>query len=353
MRLALSNLVSLVPLLALCVPAAGAQKAMFSVPEPRTYSGTLPCADCEGIRVTVDLFPDGSFHSRDAYLGKGRSSVDLGRWNIRKDGSLALRGAGDPALYWPAANGALRRLDQEGKEIRSEANHELKREAAFRAIEDPVRLSGTLTYQADAGRLRVCLTGQELPVALAGDNAALEREYAEKRSAPGVPLLVTLTARFSMRPGPDGKAAALSIVVDKLESSSPGETCAPPPVDPERTAARVTPEGKTWKLVSLAGRVVEGPDSSRAPHLSLDRARKQVKGYTGCNRLTGRYVLDGDRLSFSSLATSRAACPEKGELEGSFLEALERVTGYRLTGDRLVLLAGRESALELREAELD
>jgi hypothetical protein len=50
---------------------------------PATFRGDLPCADCEGIRYHLDLWPDGVFHLRRAWLGKPGIEDDRGRW--RKD----------------------------------------------------------------------------------------------------------------------------------------------------------------------------------------------------------------------------------------------------------------------------
>ena len=41
-----------------------------------TYTGTLPCADCEGIKVTITLNKDQTFVSKDIYLGKEDGNTD-------------------------------------------------------------------------------------------------------------------------------------------------------------------------------------------------------------------------------------------------------------------------------------
>ncbi len=341
-------------LVAFSLLGAAASAEPFRIEAPQTYSGALPCADCEGIRVTLDLFPDGAFISRDEYLGKNRSFLDLGRWSSAEDGTLTLRGGTEaPTFYRPAGSNALRRLDREGNEIQSELNYELKREPGFRLIDDPIRLGGLFSYLADAGRMTICLTAQNLPVAQEGDNAALERTYGEKRSAPGAPLLVTFTGHFVERPRPDARTKQLALVVEKLEKSFPGEPCNPPLPGETKPAAGKTPEGKTWKLVSLFGRRIDAPDNRRAAHLVFDPGRHRVSGSTGCNKLNGRYTLDKEQLRFSEMATTRVGCLDGGDLEKNFLDALGQVTGFRITGDRLVLNAGRNTVAELRETDFD
>lgn len=348
------TLPALFALTALAGPLLGAPPRTFSVPAPRTYSGVLPCADCEGIRTTLDLFPEGWFVSKAESLGKGGSSVDVGRWKSVESGNLVLRGGGaDPVLYWPAANGTLRRLDRSGKEIRTEANLELKPEADFRLVEDPFAFSGLFRAQGDSARLKLCLSGQELPVQRSGAFAALQEEYAARRSNPDAPVLARGTARLVRLPGTDAKTVLLATVVEKVDQVSPEGLCPPLPGGDEASSDGRSAENRTWKVVTLSGQAVEGADSRRSAHLELDRGRREVRGHTGCNRLRGRYELDGDEIQFSSVSTTRKACPEAGDLEQRFLKALEGVTRLQVSGDRLTLYAGKQAVVELREAELD
>lgn len=339
-------------LLALGLPAVAAREP-FRLPSPRTYSGVLPCSDCEGTRVTLDLFPDGVFVSREETLGKGGSSVDLGRWSVTKDGSLSLRGGAGTVLYWPAPSGALRRLDEKGREIPSTKNLELKPEAAFRMVEGSLSLSGQLSRGTYESGLKPCLTGQTLPFLPGDEAAAMEKAYEEKRTAPGAQVFVTFTGRLSLRPAAEGSEPRLAVVVEKLERVAPGEPCPPTPGTEVEPEVPRSPEGRTWKLVRLSGQVVEGPDSRRAAYLELDRGRKSFAGSTGCNKLAGRYQLQGEELSFLNVATRRAGCKDGSDREERLLEALGKVTRWKISGDRLTLYAGRDAVLELREAELD
>jgi len=52
----------------------------------------------------------------------------------------------------------------------------------------------------------------------------------------------------------------------------------------------------------------------------------------------GKYELDGDRLSFPGMAATRMACKEGMETERAFLNALNKVKAWRITGQKLELL---------------
>ncbi len=51
----------------------------------------------------------------------------------------------------------------------------------------------------------------------------------------------------------------------------------------------------------------------------------------------GGYTLEGESLSFSQMAGSRMMCPNIGD-EQQFLQTLERVESYKISGEEMQLL---------------
>ncbi len=334
-------------------PPATTPEASFVGEAPRSFGGDFPCADCEGIRLTLDLFPDRAYILRQEYLGKNRATIDLGRWSVGEKGKLTLTGGSDePWLFRAAGSDTLRKLDAHGEEIATALNYDLKREPAFRLIQDPVHLSGLYVQRAVAGLLTVCLTGQELPVEPSGDHAALEREYAQKRKAPGEPLLVAVSGHFAEAPDAEAGGTELSFVVEQFEKAIPGETC--PVRLPGGMAQPVkTPAGRTWTLLKLHGEPVTGGVGRMAFQLTLETGGHHLSGFTGCNRLNGRYVLQGDGLTLSELSTTRLSCPGAAEKERAYLQMLRDVTGWKFSGDHLLLYGRRDVLAEFVEKEED
>ena len=333
--------------------AAAPTPPPFALDAPRSYAGVIPCADCEGIRLTVNLFPDQSCAVRNEYLGKNRSSSAFGRWSVEEGGALALRGGTEAPQFFRVVDAeTLRKLDSERREIATKLNYDLKRDPEFRLIEDSVPALGLFRYLADAGRITLCATAREIPVALEGANAALEKAYGEKKPGPGEPLLVAVTGHLAFRPKVDGKGTDLVFVVDAFGRALPGEPCNPPlPGQPSQAS---TPEGRTWTLVSLRGEKVTGGRGRKALEIKLDATGHRLSGSTGCNRLMGRYALKGDGLTFKDVATTRMACPENVmEREQILLRTLGDVDGWKLSGKRLLLTARRETVAELDEKEDD
>jgi heat shock protein HslJ len=117
---------------------------------------------------------------------------------------------------------------------------------------------------------------------------------------------------------------------------------------PEPTAA-IDLAGTSWTLTSLgANAPVEGADAWLA-----FGPNGEITGSTGCNNLIGSYAVDGTALSFSTLGTTRMACPGDDLMaqDESVPEALTNVTRWQVDGEgRLHLTGATELVFEPRAA---
>jgi copper homeostasis protein (lipoprotein) len=151
-------------------PATGGAGPLGSL--PATFAGDLPCADCQGIRHQLELFPDQAFFLRMTYLGKGddASFDDIGGWAVRSDRrTVVLHGGREAPLKFAIKDAnTVRKLDLEGREIASSLNYDLKRTEGLQPLEPRLLMRGMYKYFADAGRFTECLTRKNWPVAMAG-----------------------------------------------------------------------------------------------------------------------------------------------------------------------------------------
>lgn len=92
--------------------------------------------------------------------------------------------------------------------------------------------------------------------------------------------------------------------------------------------------GVLWVLAS--GLDVAGGERA-APSATF--ANGTVAGSTGCNRFTGTYTIDGDKLEIGRVATTRMACaPPADAVEREYLAALGRVAAWRTETGELALV---------------
>jgi copper homeostasis protein (lipoprotein) len=107
---------------------------------PGTYVGTVPCADCEGIRTIVTLRADGSFERELLYLGKSASPArDSGRFAWNDAGSIVTLDAGDGTTQmYQVGENRLFHLDQTGNRITGDlaSQYLLEKSIHDRRIED-------------------------------------------------------------------------------------------------------------------------------------------------------------------------------------------------------------------------
>ena len=302
---------------------------------PASYEGDVPAADGPGIRYHLDLFPDHVFYLRLTYLGRGEAAVhdDLGTWSISQEGrDLTLRGGSDtPVLFTVKSGAQLRLLDSEGQAIVSPHNYDLRKVEPFSPIEPRVKMRGMYSYLADAGLFQECRTRRTLPVSQEEDNASLESAYSRTRREPGESLLADLEGRIATRSRMEGGGPQDMLIVRRFFNVWPGETCGA-----QFSTATLT--NTYWKLVRLGERPASIPTNQREPYLMLRQGEtRQVGGFTGCNRLTGRYEVDGRRLRFPALATTKMACAEGMDQEREYLEALGAAWRWSIRGEHLDL----------------
>jgi copper homeostasis protein (lipoprotein) len=301
---------------------------------PATFAGDLPCADCQGIRHQLELFPDHAFFLRMIYLGKedDASFDDIGGWAVRSDRrTVVLHGGREAPLKFAIKDAnTLRKLDLEGREFASSLNYDLKRTQDLQPLEPRLLMRGMYKYFADAGRFTECLTRKNWPVAMEQDNAALESAYSKARRQPGEELLVNLEGRVAMRSKMEGEGQQATLVVERFIAVWPGETCG------ARFATEPL-ENTYWKLTRLGETAVTVAAQQREPHFILNPTSRRMGGSGGCNRLMGSYELNGDRLTFGQMAGTMMACPEGMDTEKAFLEALRQVNTWKIAGQHLEL----------------
>lgn len=93
-----------------------------------------------------------------------------------------------------------------------------------------------------------------------------------------------------------------------------------------------------WKLTLLDGTPVIKGKAQTESHFILHADGERIGGSGGCNRLAGTYRIVERKLLLSGIAVTRMACKVGMQQEQEYLQALGKVTGWRIDGQKLVLL---------------
>ena len=85
------------------------------------------------------------------------------------------------------------------------------------------------------------------------------------------------------------------------------------------------------------------------PTITFNTTTGQVSGMSGCNNFTGKFSVDGNKLSFADdMALTRKMCPDMAG-ENTFMETLKTVNSYSVTeqGKTLNLVMGDIAVMRL------
>jgi putative lipoprotein len=328
------------------------------------YYGVVPCADCEGIETTLKLSTDGDYELSMKYLGSFsapyNSTGAFEWWKAGRAIKLKTRD-GTPRSYRVEEN-RLRQLDTRGELIEGTlADRYVLRKVGSDSKSGLTTLTGTATYKE-----RMALPEQAVFEAALEDvsraDVPAEILGTVRVENPGSPPIKFGIAYEPMRIDPRHRyvVRARIVVADALlfttDTSYPVLTGGNPleanlvlrrghagaPVPPAPTA---TLENTYWKLIRLGAAAVVVGESQREPHLILHPDNNRVSGSGGCNRLTGTYTLEGNRLTFAQIAGTMMACPSGMDQERSFHDALGLAATWRVEGERLELFDASGKAI--------
>ena len=105
-----------------------------------------------------------------------------------------------------------------------------------------------------------------------------------------------------------------------------------------------------WALEEIEGKAVTASDFGREiPVLEFHQDKGNVIGNTGCNSLGGTYKIEGSKITFGPMITTKMACPGDGEQR--FLTALNSVNGFRIENLKLYLLNGEAEVLQFKKVD--
>ena len=96
------------------------------------YKGVFPCADCEGIKMELELKADKTYELSEKYLGKGKDNEFKSKGTFKKKKKnpsvITLDQAADHRKFFIGENFAEARDIETGKAIDSKLNYKLNKD---------------------------------------------------------------------------------------------------------------------------------------------------------------------------------------------------------------------------------
>jgi heat shock protein HslJ len=94
-------------------------------------------------------------------------------------------------------------------------------------------------------------------------------------------------------------------------------------------------ENTNWNLTRMGDKDVAASDIQHAPYIFLDSSGNRVSGSGGCNRISGTYRVDKQKIRFGPTGLTMMACPTGMDREKDFMEALGETRRWKIRGNEL------------------
>ena len=96
-----------------------------------TYTGTLPCADCVGIKTTLTLHGDHTYTLSSLYIDRGNPFLEKGTWQQMNKNNMQvyqLKSGTVTSYYQIVDQSTIKMLDMNAKPIEAPFNLQLKKQ---------------------------------------------------------------------------------------------------------------------------------------------------------------------------------------------------------------------------------
>ena len=299
---------------------------------PATFTGRIPCDDCERVDIVLNLRPDSLYQLRKTYVqsrGGGRVEAQMGLWRFSPEENLLILGKQKGLLktYAVAGNGELRFLDWEGAGNDSQISYNLVRSGTVDRFEDVVKLRGMFWAGEGGAGFAECASGVRFDIEPGGDYQTTFQNYMNTPHDLAEPMLVSILG--SVQPGFDPQVDSGSIVIDQFRRFYPNRDCG-------GNLIRAGLTGTYWQLSEIDSKQVVVDDDTRMVFLSFN-PDTSIHGYGGCNRISGTYLVKGDVFLFNRGPMTRLACRDGMDVENRLLNVLDEAETYAIEGDVLML----------------
>lgn len=193
------------------------------------FADTIPCADCPGIVMRLDLKNDSSFILEQEYLGRKDSSrlfYQLGNWTV-VDSILHLSEITEgPKQFKILQPDEIRILDNEGAIITdTRLNYALHRQPGSFTAKKDILVHGMFALTANGALLKICSLEKDFPVTFAAAMQNMQAQYRKLKKADGERIFTEVEGSFENQPSKEAGKTTEVFAIKKFIRFTPGEKC--------------------------------------------------------------------------------------------------------------------------------
>ena len=333
------------------------------------WIGILPCADCEGIDYTLNLKNDFTFKQKSVYKGKDEELfIDDGEWSFVSDSVILVEGLDESKMFLVDGK-KLTMLDEYGNRIKSSDEHKYylrkdtndvsevdKVEPVNEVAEtnatsyDDMFINGIdffamgnepfWTLEIDVEKEMRFTTLYDIKLNIPSVERQKEQNFnvniyhAKTKSGE---LVVTIT-RADCEDDMSGEQFNYTVKVEAKSSADNEfktfEGCGQYLYD--------TRLHDIWVMEQMTGVKLNKTKLTKGlPIFEFYPEEMRFGGHTGCNSLSDRIAVVGDKIIFGNLMGTLMACPDMS-VERAVVKAIDQKTvTYSIENLKLTLVSGK------------
>jgi len=190
-------------------------EALMPVTWTGYFEGTLPCADCPGIRMALWVRDDSTYVKQAVYMDRDSLPFGtIGRWHVQGD-RLVLRDDAGSEQGFASTEGGLKALPVNGGSTDASAPNVLK-QGTGTLLDRHMRLFGEYRYANESHSLMPCALGTSIPLGMQQAGLEMAMWYSEGDHSSAKPLLVEIQAHLGLGPAMEGDGQEEYLFVDKV-----------------------------------------------------------------------------------------------------------------------------------------
>ena len=101
-----------------------------------------------------------------------------------------------------------------------------------------------------------------------------------------------------------------------------------------------------WYLIKIYQDTDKLEVTGRKAFIRFNEAKSSAGGNGSCNSFGSTMKLDGNKISFSNIFSTKMYCEQVQAIEDSFFEKLGKITRYEIEGNSLLLFEGDKKTIE-------
>lgn len=337
------------------------------------YEGTLPCTDCDGIEIRLELFKDFTYQGTMKQVGKSDIIEKVnGSFTLKANSIVELDKAMAGTTFFQKNTDDLIVLDQNAKEIISVMNDayvlrpvEKTKAKPFESAHPKAEFykkkwDQGIVFYAIGNEPSWSLDIRQTDSLIFKDPNGLEHKFPFSKALPSIdPKIVDyrsatkdteIIIQMAQKPCNDGMSddefsyqVNISFKAAKKKESVTYKGCGD-------YVPNYNLNGK-WSITEAEGLEVNQSNfPDKEPSLYLDMFYRKVSGNDGCNNFHGQVNFKTDQISFGPTAGTLMACPNM-ELSSKILGSFSgRSLNYTLKND-LILYEGNKKIMILRRKD--